>query len=238
MCNDYIRKENKKLLTRLGSEWGGLHLDMDLIPTKSLVLSGGLAYDISFDLELIERKQCYIIGVDPTRLSSKVIFKYFLKNFSKRKNFHLIRKAIHGKSGLIINLGGQANTFLSPHGEKAMTISLEDLLYTYAGASVLKLDIEGAEFPALESLSTKIRTPQIAIGFHVWLNSKSDQYPNEGVPEKLYTANDVLDIVNKIKNMGYKLVYEEREHEERIGQETLFIRRELASKYKDIDLTY
>jgi hypothetical protein len=36
--------------------------------------------------------------------------------------------------------------------------------------------------------------------------------------------------------MGYKLVYEEREHKERIGQETLFIRKEFASKYKDIEL--
>jgi hypothetical protein len=106
----------------------------------------------------------------------------------------------------------------------------------YAGASVLKLDIEGAEFPAIESLSTKLRIPQIVIEFHTWLNSKSDQFPNEGVCPLLFTSEDVLGIVKKIKGMGYKLVYEEREHKERIRQETLFIRKEFASNYEDIEL--
>jgi hypothetical protein len=45
-----------------------------------------------------------------------------------------------------------------------------------------------------------------------------------------------LGAVQKIKKMGYKLVYEAREHKERIGQETLFIRNEFASKYHDIGL--
>ena len=37
--------------------------------------------------------------------------------------------------------------------------------------------------------------------------------------------------------MGYKLVYEEMEHSERVGHEILFIRKECASKYFDIELT-
>jgi len=235
--NEYIkRNENKKFLTRLGSNWGGHYLDMELIPDKSLVISAGLSYDISFDEELIKRKQCYIIGIDPTYLTAQTIFKYYCKNFSRRKNFKLIRKAVHNKTGLTVYLGGPARTFLSPQGEKARTISLDDIVSMYAGASVLKLDIESAEFPAIESLSTKLRTPQIVIEFHTWLNSESDQFPNEGVCPLLYTSEDVLNAVKKIKGMGYKLVYEEREHKERIGQETLFIRKEFASKYKDIEL--
>ena len=236
MDDKVIRSENKIFLTRIGSEWGGLHLDMELIPYKSLIISGGLAHDISFDIELINKKQCYVIGVDPTRTSAKTVFKYCVNNFFRRKHFKLIRKAIHGKSNLTMCLGGPANTFLSPQGKKVKTISLDDLVFMYAGASLLKLDIEGSEFPAIESLSTKFRMPQVAIGFHVWLNSESDQYPNEGVPPSLYTSKDVLDAVQKIKKMGYKLVYEERELRERIGQETLFIRNEFASKYHDIEL--
>ena len=233
--NDMVTA-NKKYLTRLGSAWGGLHLDMDLIPDKGLIISGGLAGDISFDIELINKKDCYIIGVDPTWLSLKTILKYYRKNFHKRNQFKLIRRAILNKSNLIVNLGGIARTFLSPQGERAKTISLTDLISTYYGASVLKLDIEGAEFLALESLSTKLRMPQISIGFHTWLNSESDQYPSEGILPFLYTAKDVLNSIQKIKDMGYKLVYEEREHKERIGQETLFIRKEFASKYHDIEL--
>jgi hypothetical protein len=236
MDDNTKRSENKKFLTRLGSEWGGLHLDMELIPQKSLVISGGLSHDISFDIELINKRQCYVIGVDPTRTSAKTVFRYYAANFSKRKHFKLIRKAIHGKSNLTVCLGGPAKTFLSPQGEKAKTISLDDLAFMYAGASLLKLDIEGSEFPAIENLSTRFRMPQVAIGFHVWLNSESDQCPNEGVPSLLYTSKDVLEAVQKIKKMGYKLVYEEREHRERIGQETLFIRNEFAAKYHDIEL--
>jgi hypothetical protein len=84
------RNENKKFLTRLGSNWGGHYLDMELIPDRSLVISAGLSYDISFDEELIDRKCCYIIGIDPTYLTAQTIFKYYCKNFSGRKNFKLI----------------------------------------------------------------------------------------------------------------------------------------------------
>ena len=234
--NSSSMRENKRYLTRLGSQWGGLHLDMNLIPTRSLVISGGLAHDISLDLELINNKDCFIIGVDPTPVARKTIFRYHVGNFSKRKHFKLIKRAIHGKTGLTVNIGGQASTFLSPQGLKARTLSLDDLVSTYPGASVVKLDIEGSEFPAIEGLTTKLRAPQIAIGFHVWLNSDSDQYPNEGVPRAIYTKDDVLEAVTRIKGMGYKLVYEEREHPERIGQETLFIRKEMATHYQDIDL--
>ena len=228
--------ENKKYLTRIGSDWGGLHLDMSLIPDKSLIVSAGLADDISFDLDLIEKKECYVIGIDPTQLSANTIAKFQRTNRSQKDHFQLLRKAVHGKSELEISLGGPANTFLSPIGEKATTISLDDLILMYAGASVIKLDIEGAEFPAIECLDVKIRVPQLAIGFHVWLNSESDQCPNEGVPPHIYTANDVLEAVQKIKRMGYKLVFEYREHEERIGQETLFVRADLAANYHDIEL--
>lgn len=245
MNENESKLENKRHLTRLGTTWGGLHIDLDLLPLKSLVISAGLAGDISFDLDLINRKDCFIVGVDPTQLSRSTIRRTFYwslrqgisKHFSKRDHFHLLRKAVLGKTGLTVHLGGPAHTFLSPVGERAETISLDDLVSMYAGAALLKLDIEGAEFPAFENLSTRLRIPQIAVSFHVWLNSISDQYPNEGVIPNLYTKQDVLNIVEKIKAMGYKLVYEEREADERIGQETLFVRNEFASKYFDLELS-
>jgi len=244
MIESKKKLENKECLTRLGTQWGGLHVDLDLIPPKSLVISAGLAGDISFDLDLIDKRDCYVVGVDPTNLSERTVHNTFSfsirrsqgKYFSKRNNFHLIKKAVLGRTGLTIFLGGPAHTFLSPTGERAETISLDDLVSMYAGAALLKLDIEGAEFPSFESLSTKLRIPQIAVSFHVWLNSVSDEYPNEGVVPNLYTAKDVINIIEKIKGMGYKLVYEDRERDERIGQETLFIRNEFASKYHDLDL--
>ncbi len=232
-------KANNKYLTAIGSNWGGYSLDLDLVTEKSVIISGGLANDISADKKLIDQKQCFIIGIDPTKLAFKTWLRYVIRRFKKRKHFTLIRRAIHAKSDLTISLGGPAQTLLSPFGEKAKTISLDDIMLTYQGASVLKLDIEGAEFPALEGLTVKLRVPQINMGFHVWLNSSSDQYPNDGVPPGVYTKEDVLAGVKKIKDMGYKLVYElERniEDKERIGAELLFIRSDFADKYQDTEL--
>jgi len=236
MDNQTRIAENKQRLTRLGSQWGGLHLDLDLVPPKGLVISAGLADDISFDTELIDRKQCFIIGIDPTRRAAKTVSRYRWKNLGNRHHFKLIRKAVHGKSGLPVHLGGPAKTLLAAHGLQTTSLSLEDLVLTYSGASVLKLDIEGAEFPALECLTVNLRIPQVAIGFHTWLNTESDPHPNEGLNPLLYTPEDVQAAVDKLKAMGYKLVYEERVFPDRVGQETLFIRRQYAEKYHEITL--
>lgn len=229
------REKNKEYLTYLGSDWGGLHVDMSLIPPGSTIISAGLADDISFDMALIEKKQCYVVGIDPTKLAAKTVRRYNVRNFLKKKHFTLLRYALHDRSGLIVRLGGPAKTFLSPRGSKAETLSINDLVSMYPGASLLKMDIEGAEFPVLESLN-KMRVPQIGIGFHVWLNSESDTCPNDGVVPSFYTKQDVLDCVEHIKGMGYKLVFESREHPERIGQETLFVRNDFAEKFNDLIL--
>ena len=257
MDQSIYNTENKKYLTRLGSAWGGLHVDLDLVTPGSTVISAGLANDITFDVALIQQKQCCIVGIDPTRIALQTVRKYQIDTMntnrllgkvrkvirkmlpwyvSKNKRFTLIGKALHHTSGLMIHLGGPARTFLSPTGEEVQTISINDVLAMYPGASLLKLDIEGAEFPVVDGISYKLRLPQLAISFHTWLNSASDQYPNEGVVPSIYTARDVLEAVKKIKGMGYKLVYEDREHPERIGQETVFVREDLAVQYHDIDL--
>jgi hypothetical protein len=229
-------EETNKSLTKIGSDWGGTHLALDLIKPENLVISCGLANDISFDTYLIENKNCFIIGVDPTKIAYETVRQYHKQHSQNKQKFELIRKAVHAKTGLELKLGGPARTFLSPQGEPATTISLEDLVMTYPGASVLKLDIEGAEFMALECLQLRLRIPQLAISFHTWFNSISDQYPNTGVPEALYTSSDVIEVCQKIKNMGYKLVYEWHEDNYRLGQETLFIRKDLAGQWDDINL--
>lgn len=238
--------DNKRHLTRLGSTWGGLHLDIALVTPSSTVISAGLARDISFDVDLITRRKCHIVGIDPTRAAWQTVRTHQIISLFKQivsgtlfpdKQFALISRAIHHTTGITVRLGGPAKTFLSPVGEKAVTISINDVLAMYPGASVLKLDIEGAEFPVLEGLSFRPRVPQIAIGFHVWLNGASDRCPNEGVVPSIFTPKDVIDSINKIKGFGYKLVYEGREEDDRIGQETLFVRQDLADKYHDIELT-
>lgn len=83
MIESKKRLENKKYLTRLGTPWGGLHVDLDLITPKSLVVSAGLAGDISFDLDLIDKRDCYVVGVDPTNLSERTVLSLRIRRISK-----------------------------------------------------------------------------------------------------------------------------------------------------------
>jgi len=236
MDNEHKIAENKARLTWLGSEWGGLNIDLDLVPEKSRIISCGLDKDISFDVELIQRKACHIVGVDPTKRAAKTVRKLRAENRNDGRHFELLRKAIHGKSGLQIRMGGPASSIIASDGLTASTISLEDLVLTYSGAALLKLDVETAEFIALETLTTRLRIPQVAIAFHIWFNTETDQHPTDGLPPHYYTSEDVREAITKMRGMGYKFVYEERRHAEWIGQETLFIRNQYADQYHEIEL--
>src|SRR5207237_27812 len=52
--------------TRLGSEYGGVHVPVQLLTDKSIVYSAGVGEDVTFDLALIEAVGCDIWALDPT----------------------------------------------------------------------------------------------------------------------------------------------------------------------------
>ena len=61
---------------------GSHFIDMSLVPKDSVVISCGIGRDVSFDMELIKTKNCFVVGVDPTNLSEK--FVNSIKEGSKR----------------------------------------------------------------------------------------------------------------------------------------------------------
>ena len=69
-------------VTMLGTDYGGWIVDLDMIPQGSTVISAGVGEDISFDLELINRYSCRVIGIDPTPKSHK-----FIQSQEELKNF-------------------------------------------------------------------------------------------------------------------------------------------------------
>jgi FkbM family methyltransferase len=221
-------------LTYLGTDWGGWTVDLDLIPEGSTVISAGLANDFSFDVELIRRKRCFVIGIDPTRLSRDAHTYFRDHRVLTERNFLLIQKALYGETGKIITLGGPAKTvfYKGEGGETAETISLQELLDHYENVSVLKMDIEGSEYSVLQHID-HLRVPQICIEFHHWLNRDGDQYPSAEVTH-YYSLQDTLGLIHKIKKMGYKLVHTAMADPIRGFQEGLFIRVDLAGAYKEI----
>src|SRR5437867_11111385 len=53
-------------LVRVGSAYGGWVIPDGLLHPESLVYSGGLGEDISFEIGVLERYRCAVFGFDPT----------------------------------------------------------------------------------------------------------------------------------------------------------------------------
>ncbi len=230
---------NKQFLNFIGSDWGGLYVDLKLIEQDSTVISAGLGSDVSFDLALMELKNCTVIGIDPTQTARDTVFETADGNPLFAKNFRYVQRALLDVSDREITLGGPAVTFISPHGEHARTVCLNDVYdkIDREKVSFLKLDIEAAEYPVIQSFTPLPSMAQIGISFHHWLNGPTDQYPNPGATCP-YTLDDTVACIEKIKSFGYKLVHIDNADPLRYFQEVLFIRSDLAEKYKDLTFEY
>lgn len=232
-------KINKNKLTWVGSEWGGLYIDLNLVEEGKVVVSAGIANDTTFDESLILTKNSKIYGIDPTTISREHVSKKRSEGSLPHDNFILLNKALFNKSGETISLGGPAKTYLSEGGESAITITLDDIIKenNINSIEILKIDIEAAEYPVLLNLETLPPTKQICLAFHHWLNGPTDQYPNPNFT-LTYTLKDTVEIIKKLKRMGFKLVNIENDDPGRYFQETLFIHSDYGTDYKDIKFEY
>jgi hypothetical protein len=152
-------------LTKVGSDYGGWTVCLDLIPEGATVISAGIGNDFSFDRALMLTKKCFVAMVDPTLLAYSTVMSEPLPP----ELFVLHREAVCGASGTA-NIGAErsngASVFSQGRTIVVAAISLDDLLARYPNAALLKLDIEGSEFEAVESWSFVVRPKQVAIGFH------------------------------------------------------------------------
>jgi len=168
----------------LGTDYGGWLLDLDLVPFQSTIISAGVGEDISFDRELIKRKSCQIIGIDPTLKSHR-----YIESCNQLDNFTLIKKALHGVDDDVIKIFKNKNPthvsesiLESHHSIKkfdyyfAETTTLQKLFETYNNISVIKMDIEGSEYEVIESLkSIPSSICQICVEFHHFCSDRSTE---------------------------------------------------------------
>lgn len=213
-------------LQRIGTEYGGWAVDLDLIPFGSTVVSAGVGEDISFDLGLINLKSCRVIGIDPTEKARR-----YIEN-NKNERFDFLQKALYSKSNKKIKIYKSNNpdwvsesltpshhTVTPSQFYEAETISIEDILNKYKNVSVLKMDIEGAEYEVLNSIS-KLDVPQICIEFHHFCTD--------------FTADDTEKCIKHLQRMGYVLAHSTSGG--RVVKEATFIHQKYLSNRKTTEM--
>lgn len=195
-------------LTMLGTDYGGWIVDLDLIPHGSTVISAGVGEDISFDLELINKFSCNVVGIDPTPKSHK-----FINNHKELKNFYLIKKALTDKNNDIIKLFKNTNpnhvseSELKLHSSVsqydyhlAETINLPFLFENYHNISVIKMDIEGSEYSVIKNLhDVPDSVKQICVEFHHFCSDR--------------TIEETVECIKHIQSFGFTKIHEKSKHQ-------------------------
>jgi FkbM family methyltransferase len=210
---------------RLGSRYGGWWLDGKAIMPDPLLIDCGLGHDISFPTAFLARFGGTVIGIDPNPQSlsycrrdcppgMQIWDKAFWVRAGETMTFHLPRswerlpRGADGVSGSLDSshayVGGGENLTVA-------TTSFEDVLNRMkrSECDVLKLDIEGAEFPVLEDLVARrllSRTRQLLVEFH------------HGATR--HTMMDTQNLVQRIDESGFRLMHTE-------GHNYIFRRKDL-----------
>ena len=191
----------------LGTDYGGWLIDLSLVPPESVIISAGVGEDISFDLELITRKKCNVVGIDPTVKSHRFIDKHV-----DLKNFTLLKKALTSKNDDLIEIYKNKNpdhvseSILPNHRAVkgfdyylADTVNLPFLFEKYNNVSLIKLDIEGSEYEVINELEfMPDSVKQICIEFHHFCSEK--------------TLEDTKKCIQKLESLGFKDYVEKDSH--------------------------
>lgn len=185
-------------LQRLGTRYGGYVVPLDLIDEGWICYSGGLGEDISFELELMDRRRCHVYGFDPVpRAASHVAstvngddrFTFLpvgLWSTDSTLEFFAPASAEH-VSHSIANLQRTNDSMTAP------CRSLRSLMSElgHARIDLLKLDVEGAEYEVLEPVfSGELECRVLCIDFH-----------------KVTSLRDMVDSVNRLRDVGYVPVH-------------------------------
>lgn len=169
-----LRPRRRIATKRLGSPYGGWYVPTELLSRESIVYSGGVGEDVSFDLALIQRVGCDVWAFDPTPRA--IAFAADLD----APNFHFLPYALWSTD--------EVKSFFVPRDRRHVSHSLVNLQHTdeyidvrcrsipsimselgHERIDLLKLDIEGAEYDVLRSVGD-VRPRILCVEFHLATN--------------------------------------------------------------------
>jgi FkbM family methyltransferase len=190
-------------LRRLG-EGSAWNLRTDLLTPKSVVLSGGVGRDISFELQLAREYKCRIFLFDPSPTGRETM--------RLPENQHpLIEYLDLGLAGTKKTVAfsppknSQEGSYSIPAGPLVADvvsfecISISEFLRERGipKLDVLKLDIEGFEYEVLQDvLANRIVPQQLCVEFHDFL---------PGIP-----LSRTLGAIRNLRKSGLRLVHKDR----------------------------
>jgi FkbM family methyltransferase len=156
--------------TRLGSEYGAVHVPVQLLTDKSIVYSAGVGEDVTFDLGLIETVGCEVWAFDPTPRSIEFARSIREPRFhflplgvwseDSVQRFHTPADSVH-VSHSIANLQ-QTTEYFDAECRSVRSLMTE---LGHGEIDLLKLNIEGAEYEVLASLGD-VRPRILCVEFH------------------------------------------------------------------------
>lgn len=201
-------------LSRLGSDYGGWWIPSLAVgdPGSKVLLSVGLGYDVSFDAELVSNG-FRVIGLD--QLSECVAYAK-VQVSSKRATF--LCRGLGVESGV--------ERFFAPrnpsHDSWSITnaqntsfeksklfevISFRELLDKFpeivtSSFSMLKMDIEGAELPILNSIYRELNFDYIGVEMDCLV-----LVPFLNFATRVRKIIEVRRLISNLESQGYKLVF-------------------------------
>jgi FkbM family methyltransferase len=167
---------------RHGSSYGGWVVNSELIRPDSVVYSFGLGQDVSFDLALIETYGVEVHGFEPDPLSLAWLAEQALP-----PSFHIHAVALSDRDGRASLFPQRpsapdgtilgSRTLVPDFRPDATPSEIEDVavhrletivsMLGHERIDVLKLDIEGAEYPVIDDLLVSdIPVGQLLVEFH------------------------------------------------------------------------
>ena len=175
------------------SQWTILTRDMG---PHTVMYSGGVGEDITFEQELIRRFGLKIHIFDPSPVAQRTIT---LAN-NERLLFRPLGLAASGNATFSVGGGTDDATWFKAGGTGSLpctSIPREMALNGHSFIDVLKIDIEGFEYEVLENcLAERIPIKQICVEFH-------DFFPD-------VTRAQTKKMIRAIESHGYDLIHRHR----------------------------
>ncbi|MGE0470485.1 MAG: FkbM family methyltransferase [Nitrospira sp.] len=212
---------------KIGTGYGGWFIPNGLLTNQSLCYGVGAGEDISFEVELITQYGCEVHCFDPTPRAQRHVDQLHRNTINgiptsindaanhcyKIDPGCLARLHFHA-----IGLWSQDRTmrFYAPANPAHVSHSIVNLQHTtdyfeadcrtlltvmqtlgHSDLSLLKLDVEGAEYEILGALvDGNIRPTILCVEFDEGFNPLDDEY-----------VSRILNMVSRVKTCGYRLTY-------------------------------